>query len=402
MTRVRLAAIVIALTALGADSRAEESRPPFHRPPLRRRWRRPSPASVLALEDGRAIVPSQRFWCHTGVELEKGQAVSITASGQVRGCHGPADNWAFGPWGPEGLTHEDKMICCLIAKVEGKAERDELYVGRSRRFSAALAGELHLGISDFFHEDNEGAFVVAVKVEGKMVDFWELAKTRPPARAPQRDAQVPAGADVDINWYHNAATGHYYRRSLPGTWPQTEKDAVKAGGHLVTVSDVEENHWLASIFGGGLWIGLTDRDEEGRWVWASGEDADFRNWRHGEPNNSHGNEDYALLYDGGDWNDLGPISNEWKGVPGIIERTTKPEGRVRSTVGFVGTFIDSDSGRPLPRFWVRFELRSPQAKEERRVKTDDDGRFAVVCPFSENASVTLNGRPRRKSSACAT
>ena len=78
-------------------------------------------------------------------------------------------------------------------------------------------------------------------------------------------------------------------------------------GHLVTLTTFAENQylWNKSIeLGQGYdgphaWISLSDKDEEGVWMWTSGPEAgqivDFSAWYGPEPNNVGGNEDYAVL-----------------------------------------------------------------------------------------------------------
>ena len=54
------------------------------------------------------------------------------------------------------------------------------------------------------------------------------------------------------------------------SWTEAEANSAKLGGNLVTIDDAEENLWiLDNIWSGALWIGLTDKDEEGVWQWSS-------------------------------------------------------------------------------------------------------------------------------------
>jgi Lectin C-type domain len=113
---------------------------------------------------------------------------------------------------------------------------------------------------------------------------------------------------IDVGPFVNPANGHTYYRLTPSTWTAAEDEAVKLGGHLVTINDAEENKWVSDIFGDpkqwGLWIGLNDVVSEGQFVWSSGEIAGYRNWSptYAQPDNfnyGHSDEDYVLL-----WNPL--------------------------------------------------------------------------------------------------
>ena len=106
------------------------------------------------------------------------------------------------------------------------------------------------------------------------------------------------------------------------------------GGHLVTINDQEENEWVWSTFTslaseqGNIWIGLNDAEQEGEFVWSSGEMVSFTNWAPHEPNNMN-DEDYAHIVGAGysghapmSWND---ILNSGLGGGGLV---TIPHGVV--------------------------------------------------------------------------
>lgn len=101
--------------------------------------------------------------------------------------------------------------------------------------------------------------------------------------------------------------GNTYKfTSSSQTWEEAEAEAIQAGGHLVTINDRAEETWLRENFSKteGLWIGINDAQQEGRFEWASGEAVTYTNWAPGEPNNAGNFQDYGWLnYLGGQWDD---------------------------------------------------------------------------------------------------
>jgi hypothetical protein len=119
----------------------------------------------------------------------------------------------------------------------------------------------------------------------------------------------------------NKATGIRYVAVNATTWTAAEALAVSLGGHLVSISDADEQDFVWQNFRalGGvdrrIWIGFSDRTTEGTFEWSDGTAAKYTNWNAGEPNNSGGTEDYAeMLGSTGKWNDL---SDGGSGFPHI-------------------------------------------------------------------------------------
>src|SRR5688572_14831592 len=85
---------------------------------------------------------------------------------------------------------------------------------------------------------------------------------------------------------NNPATGHTYHLLERTTWDDAEAKSIALGGHLVVVNDQPEQDFLWNTFGplsGIFWIGFTDAEHEGRYVWTTGEPATYTNWFPGEP-----------------------------------------------------------------------------------------------------------------------
>ncbi len=110
----------------------------------------------------------------------------------------------------------------------------------------------------------------------------------------------------------NPSNGNYYALvDCQSSWDTAEAQAQILGGHLVSINDAQEQNWVYSQFSnfGGvkrdLWIGLTDKDSSGKFVWINGDPVTFTNWATGEPNGQH----YVHMWspdsgpDAGKWND---------------------------------------------------------------------------------------------------
>lgn len=139
-----------------------------------------------------------------------------------------------------------------------------------------------------------------------------------------------------IQWYQwNTGTGaneHWYGLTEDlKPWSDTRTDALAAfpgfPTDLVSIGSFEEQVFLHQTFrtAEGLWIGLTDEQQEGVFLWSDGTPLTFTNWAPpAEPNNS-GNEDYVLM----NWN-VGSTLGKWNDLPGL------PDWRYRGIVERVG------------------------------------------------------------------
>ncbi|XP_042291263.1 lactose-binding lectin l-2-like [Thunnus maccoyii] len=95
------------------------------------------------------------------------------------------------------------------------------------------------------------------------------------------------------------------------TWADAELHCVSEKANLVSIHSLEEQKFVKSLIKnfdhaeGLTWIGLSDTQKEGGWMWSDGCAVDFDFWNSEEPNNSGGNEDCVHNnYDTGlKWND---------------------------------------------------------------------------------------------------
>ena len=132
------------------------------------------------------------------------------------------------------------------------------------------------------------------------------------------------GASAAVEQLDNATYNgsRYYNGSLyllsdNLTWADAQAQAESYDANLVTINDAAENQWLVDNFdpqNNWLWTGLTDQTQEGQFEWASGQEVTYTNWAPGQPHDSGGDQDYAIL----NWNDQGWDDNQgtfnWQGI----------------------------------------------------------------------------------------
>lgn len=104
------------------------------------------------------------------------------------------------------------------------------------------------------------------------------------------------------------------------SWQDAYDRCTLMKGHLVVIRSHEENTFITDIaaFAGieRVWLGATDREQEGTWNWITSEPLTYSRWHRWsatdvEPNDYRGAEDYASLSvtERGEWHDT-------NGLPG--------------------------------------------------------------------------------------
>lgn len=102
--------------------------------------------------------------------------------------------------------------------------------------------------------------------------------------------------------YHLCAGVNY-------AFPAARARCQQRGGDLVVIETLAEGMAIFDLVDGGFsgwFIGLTDADSEGSFVWVDGTPLvpEQSNWSVNEPNDSMMNEDCVVLSNDGRWNDI--------------------------------------------------------------------------------------------------
>ncbi len=203
---------------------------------------------------------------------------------------------------------------------------------------------------------------------------------------------------------YNATTDSYYAFvSTAMTWEAAMDNAQSSllggvTGTLVNINSAAEQTYVAGLSANHLWIGASDKNQEGVWRWYDGDTAGaqfwsgsgggvavgstYNFWQASEPNNSLGAENYAHIYAtamiaGRTWNDILASTTwnsivEWTGTAFRAAQGVAGSVTENATAGtVVGTLaaIDADSGETLTYSIVGTNSNFEVVGNELRVRT---------------------------------
>ena len=118
-------------------------------------------------------------------------------------------------------------------------------------------------------------------------------------------------------WAVNPENGHAYIR-IPCKSLDDAQDRAAEGAYLVAINDEAEQKWLLGLFGNHIyWIGLSDAESEGEWVWQNGEPLTYTNWGSKRsfprsPLSSEEKDSAVMTFVNGQWHAVGPGDLFWR------------------------------------------------------------------------------------------
>jgi len=144
-----------------------------------------------------------------------------------------------------------------------------------------------------------------------------------------------------VQWAQSSGgNGHWYEFvETPLGWSAALSEAASRShggqaGYLAAVTSAAETAFiLASVTSSLAWLGGSDAQTEGRWIWVSGPEAgqvffgpgapagSFASWEAGEPNDCCSGEDFLQINwsSQGGWNDHGGPGNAGQANGYIVE-----------------------------------------------------------------------------------
>ncbi|KAK3785152.1 hypothetical protein RRG08_021952 [Elysia crispata] len=106
-------------------------------------------------------------------------------------------------------------------------------------------------------------------------------------------------------WHKNAATQSCYSPVFSASFfAEAQATCQEYNAIVSTAKTEEENTFMQNLARSDLWLGVTDIEVEGTWIWEDGDQANFTSWGRGEPNDWGPGEDCVVTNSRGSWNDL--------------------------------------------------------------------------------------------------
>ncbi|XP_049428017.1 CD209 antigen-like protein E isoform X2 [Epinephelus fuscoguttatus] len=114
----------------------------------------------------------------------------------------------------------------------------------------------------------------------------DAAKEKTPKPSETEEEFCPEG------WLMFGSSCYYISSQRGRSWDDSRQDCMQRGADLVIINSRQEQAFLTG-FTAAAWVGMTDREKEGTWIWVDGTpvDKDGLNWAPGQPDGAFGGED---------------------------------------------------------------------------------------------------------------
>ncbi|XP_056241166.1 lactose-binding lectin l-2-like [Seriola aureovittata] len=111
----------------------------------------------------------------------------------------------------------------------------------------------------------------------------------------EHDVKLQQG-NCTMSWF--SFNGRCYKyMATPMTWADAELHCVSEEANLVSIHSLDEDNFVKAVIKNfsstrqDSWIGLSDTQKEGRWMWSDGSAVNFLLWAPRQPDDKSGMED---------------------------------------------------------------------------------------------------------------
>ncbi|MEE2644723.1 MAG: C-type lectin domain-containing protein [Myxococcota bacterium] len=113
------------------------------------------------------------------------------------------------------------------------------------------------------------------------------------------DTRIDEGSALPCPRVEFAEKSYFFCDPDELSWGDAKRECERWGYYLFIIESAEEQRFIAEERDRqsqeNLWIGLNDRDQEGRFIWIDGSEPGFTRWDDGEPNDGGRGEDCTAI-----------------------------------------------------------------------------------------------------------
>lgn len=189
------------------------------------------------------------------------------------------------------LQSVEETYSSTIAKAEAEVAKAEAEVAKARKAAGAIRLKAYKDRLVEVTKTGDFEKAQAVKTRIEQLEKDPESELEKPTKAPKR----PRPKDT-VKF-----GGHTYALiKEPATWHVAKRRCEEMGGHLACLETSKEAEFVATLCGDEKsWVGATDEETEGKWLWVNGSHAPL------PPNGVNGDNglSHCLVWFEGKWHD---------------------------------------------------------------------------------------------------
>ncbi|XP_058863057.1 low affinity immunoglobulin epsilon Fc receptor-like isoform X1 [Acipenser ruthenus] len=211
-----------------------------------------------------------------------------------------------------GVKHEQKRLDKEAMKCRSEVKAFNLNIAKNQKQVAHQLEEMEANRSVLFQEMEK----LQNDSSSNLAEFQSVLKSVPSelwrdvlneikdACTRTENASGYTCQPCSAGWHHSGSC--YYFSKQTKNWMESKDECERKASHLIIIKDQDQLDFVfGQMKGNNFWIGLSDKDIEGNWIWVDGSNVTIPFWSSGEPNNANTNEDCVeVLPNQATWNDI--------------------------------------------------------------------------------------------------
>ncbi|KAK6468952.1 hepatic lectin-like [Huso huso] len=211
-----------------------------------------------------------------------------------------------------GVKHEQKRLDKEVMKCRSEVKAFNLNIAKNQKQVAHQLEEMEANRSVLFQEmeklQNDSSSNLAEfqsVLKSVPLELWrDVLNEIKDVCTRTENASGYTCQPCSAGWHHSGSC--YYFSKQTKNWMESKDECERKASHLIIIKDQDQLDFVfGQMKGNNFWIGLSDKDIEGNWIWVDGSNVTIPLWSSGKPNSANTNEDCAeVLPNEAKWNDI--------------------------------------------------------------------------------------------------